>query len=77
MEAKVEATFRLPKSCISPRFFRLGTGKEFYDWFIFPFPFPFIIIINDFATQLYRIFLKTNIFLKTEHIKLIRSEFRT
>ena len=33
--------------------------------------------LNDFATQLYRIFLKTNIFLKTELKKLIRSEFRT
>ena len=34
-------------------------------------------LINDFATQLYRIFLKTNIFLKTERKKLIRSEFKT
>ena len=34
-------------------------------------------LINDFASQLYRIFLKTNIFLKTERKKLIRNEFRT
>ena len=34
-------------------------------------------LINGFATQLYRLFLKVNIFLKTERKKLIRTEFRT
>ena len=34
-------------------------------------------LINYFATQLFCVFLKTNIFLKTQRTKLIRTEFWT
>ena len=34
-------------------------------------------LINYFATQLFDVFLKINIFSKTERKKLIRTEFRT